>query len=389
MSIFVWHVELFAAIPSVVLKQQNAVVMIQINKNDKKNAALGTGFIIEKSGIIVTNYHCISDWAEDDNNNVVIKMDNGAFFDIQGAIGLDKENDVALIKVKSKNLPVVKINRTPKIIQGDDVFVIGNPLGLESTVSQGAVSNIREQSGIIQITAPISPGSSGSPVYNVQGEVIGVATFQTKTGQNLNFAVPINHVFRLLDKNPTRKLLTRPFFPDNADPNSKISETKDLVPILPDNMAGMKKGKVTVFDRPELGTGIGYNVPGASMTIFVYNLGMKEIPADTSSAVFKGQFDQAVGDIYQAGKMGVMENVKRMPGSEMTIMPGKSGRKALTASFTFRMQGRDMNSKLYLTQYKNNWVKLRYSYDAAMQNKGEEMFQSFLAELSAILDKGL
>ncbi len=158
--------------------------------------------------------------------------------------------------------------------------------------------------------------------------------------------------------------------------------------VFPDAMAGMSKSKVTVFDSPELGVGVAYNAPGASMMVFIYNLGMKEIPTDVSSPVFKEHLDRAIGDIYQAEKMGAIQNVKRLPGGEVTTMPGKPGRKALVALFTFRMQGRDMNSKLYLTQYKNNWVKLRYSYDAEMGNKGEEMFQTFLAELSAILDKG-
>ncbi len=86
--------------------------------------------------------------------------------------------------------------------------------------------------------------------------------------------------------------------------------------VFPDTIAGMNKGKVTVFEQPELGVGIGYNLPGVSMTIFIYNLGFKAVPADVSSPVFKAQFDQAVGDIYQAGKMGVIENITRLPGNE-------------------------------------------------------------------------
>lgn len=157
--------------------------------------------------------------------------------------------------------------------------------------------------------------------------------------------------------------------------------------VFPDAMAGMAKGKVTVFDAAELGVGIGYNLPGASITVFLYNLGMKEIPADVTSPDFKRQFEQAVGDIFQAGKMGVLQNISRLPGNEIVTVPGGSGRKALSASFTFRMQERDVNSKLYLTQYRNNWVKLRFTYDAAMQNTGEEIFQRFLSELSAVLEK--
>lgn len=157
--------------------------------------------------------------------------------------------------------------------------------------------------------------------------------------------------------------------------------------VFPDTIAGMKKGKVTAFENPDLGVGIGYNTPGASMTIFIYTLGLKSVPADVSSPVFRVQFDQALGDIFQAGKMGVIDNVKRLPGSDVVTMPGKPGRRALSALFTFRIKDREMNSKLYLTQCKNNWVKLRYSYDEGMKEKGEELFNTFLVELSAILER--
>ena len=157
--------------------------------------------------------------------------------------------------------------------------------------------------------------------------------------------------------------------------------------LFPDSMAGMKKVKVTVFESPQLGVGIGYNLPGVSMTVFIYDLGMKSIPADINSPLFKGQFDQAIADIFQAERMGVLENVKRLPGDPATMMPGPSGRKALSASFTFGLQGQEKNSKLFLTQYKNNWVKLRYTYDRNVQNRGEEIFNQFLKELADTMEK--
>ncbi len=157
--------------------------------------------------------------------------------------------------------------------------------------------------------------------------------------------------------------------------------------VFPDSMAGLKKMRVTVYENQALGVGIGYGLPGTTMSVFIYDLGVKSIPADVNSPVFKGQFDQAIGDIFQAEKMGVIQNLKRISSDPAAVMPGPSGRKALSASFTFLLQGGEMNSKLFLTQYKNNWVKLRYSYDRNTQNKGEEIFNQFLKELADIMEK--
>lgn len=198
-----------AAIPEMVLRQQGAVVMIEVAEVGGKRVSQGTGFIIEPSGLIVTNYHVVSKWFEQTNMTGRVKLDNGAFFNLEGIVAIDRPNDIALIKVKGRNLPAVSINRHIRARQGEDVYVIGSPLGLESTVSQGIVSNIRD-GGIIQITAAISPGSSGSPVYNARAEVIGVATSQTKIGQNLNFAMPIGKALALADAKRDGALLARP-----------------------------------------------------------------------------------------------------------------------------------------------------------------------------------
>ena len=102
-----------------------------------------------------------------------------------------------ILKVEDKGFPVVKLGDVEKAEVGDVVYVISSPQGLENTISDGILSGIREiepKKKILQITAPISAGSSGSPVFNKNGEVIGIATFIFKEAQNLNFAMPINFI---------------------------------------------------------------------------------------------------------------------------------------------------------------------------------------------------
>ncbi len=105
------------------------------------------------------------------------------------------QNDLVILKAKAKNLPFVKIGDINKINIGEKVYVISSPEGLENTVSDGILSGIRDitsERKILQITAPVSSGSSGGPVFNKNGEVIGIATFIIKEAQNLNFAMPVD-----------------------------------------------------------------------------------------------------------------------------------------------------------------------------------------------------
>lgn len=191
----------YAKITETVLKQKRAVVTLYINDKDGKQIGTGTGFIIDSNGIIVTNYHVIAAWLEADNT-LLVKMENGSYFPIRTLINFDKENDVAIFKVDGKELPVVKLSTDYKPKQGENIVVVGSPLGLETTVSDGIISSVRGEDGLLQVTAPISQGSSGSPVLNSNGEVVGVITFLIEGGQNLNFAIPVKHVSNLLKKAP-------------------------------------------------------------------------------------------------------------------------------------------------------------------------------------------
>jgi S1-C subfamily serine protease len=153
--------------------------------------------------IIATNYHVLAG-----ATSVVVKTSDGKVFKVHAILGIDTEHDLALLEstVQGKHLLLSK--RTPDI--GEDIIAIGNPKGLEGTLSTGIVSGVRNENGSIyyQVTAPISPGSSGGPVINENGEVIGVSTFYVQGGQNLNFAMPSAYIFKLL-QSPKRVSLAK------------------------------------------------------------------------------------------------------------------------------------------------------------------------------------
>jgi hypothetical protein len=125
-----------------------------------------------------------------------------AKYNIIGLLAADPTRDLALLAVAGTDIPPLSIGDSGQVAVGDDVYVVGNPRGLEGTFSQGIVSSIRTvgTDNLLQITAPISPGSSGGPVLNGQGRVIGVAVATFRGGQNLNFAIPASYLTSLLKK---------------------------------------------------------------------------------------------------------------------------------------------------------------------------------------------
>jgi tetratricopeptide (TPR) repeat protein len=183
-------------LPAIVKKIQPSVVTVLTHDEDGKDLMQGSGFFIRKDGEIITNRHIFEGASSAD-----IKTAQGQVYHVTGVIAEDKEGDLILV---SANIPpnvVYPLSMSASIPEvGERVIVISSSVGLEKTVSDGIISAVREipQLGkIIQITAPISPSSSGSPVNNMKGEVIGVATLQTIGGQNLNFAVPSERIARL------------------------------------------------------------------------------------------------------------------------------------------------------------------------------------------------
>lgn len=181
-------------IPSIA-KSANGAIVTVITATDDKPIAQGTGFLVSADGVIVTNYHVIKE-----GNVAIVKFPDGAVLPVDGVLATDKVRDLAIIKIHGKTFRTLTLGNSDKVQVGEEVVAIGNPFGLELTVSNGIVSGLRtDESGkFLQTTAPISPGSSGGPLFNMLSEVVGINTMYLEGGENLNFAIPINDAKHLL-----------------------------------------------------------------------------------------------------------------------------------------------------------------------------------------------
>ena len=199
-------------IPAISREANGSIVSIVMSNKDGHPIAQGSGFLISKDGHVVTNYHVIKN-----GNSALVKLPNGSFFAVDGVLASDKDRDVAVIKAHGNGFRTLTLGDSDRLQVGEEVVAIGNPLSLESTVSNGIVSAIRtvedEGGKFVQITVPISPGSSGGPLFNMAGEVVGITTSHIKGGENLNFAIPINDVKPML----RAKGLTPSALPDEAE----------------------------------------------------------------------------------------------------------------------------------------------------------------------------
>ena len=169
---------------------KSVVTVISLDENNQP-LSIGSGFFINTKGDIVTNKHVVEGSAR-----AIIKTSSGLVGDIINVIKSNSELDIVVLSTSIKKSFPLPIGNSDNIHPGEDIIAIGNHVGLEGTLSKGIVSGVRETDGIkmIQITAPISPGSSGGPIVSSYGEAIGIATASINVGQNLNFAMPINYI---------------------------------------------------------------------------------------------------------------------------------------------------------------------------------------------------
>ncbi|MEJ7601012.1 MAG: trypsin-like peptidase domain-containing protein [Kofleriaceae bacterium] len=210
----------------IVQRSTPAIVRVEVGDG------LGTGFIVDKSGLVATNFHVVRG-----RKAITIKLHDGGVYEVTGIAGIDPGRDLALLRINpTKPLPTLRLGDSDAMSAGDQIVAIGNPLGVfDYSVSSGLVSQIRpvctkqqvehhnrgraryEELGgkptrtpaeeqeleelrcsqeltILQISAPISQGSSGGPLFNQAGEVIGVTTAIISGGQNINLAIPTNYL---------------------------------------------------------------------------------------------------------------------------------------------------------------------------------------------------
>ncbi|NIF52651.1 DegQ family serine endoprotease [Burkholderia sp. Ax-1724] len=169
---------------------------------DQPSASLGSGFIISNDGYILTNAHVV-----DGANVVTVKLTDKREFKAK-VVGADKQSDVAVLKIDASNLPTVKIGDPRQSKVGQWVVAIGSPYGFDNTVTSGIISAKSRSlpnenyTPFIQTDVPVNPGNSGGPLFNLQGEVIGINSMiysQTGGFQGLSFAIPINEAIKVKD----------------------------------------------------------------------------------------------------------------------------------------------------------------------------------------------
>jgi len=251
------------------------------NPHEFKQNGLGTGFIIEKDGFIVTNNHVVQDA---DKIKVVLK--DKREFDAK-VVGRDPQTDLALIKVDAKeDLPTVRLGSSSKLQVGEWVAAIGSPFGLEQTVTAGIVSAKGRVIGsgpyddFIQTDASINPGNSGGPLINMNGEVVGINTAIIAGGQGIGFAIPIDLANNVIEQLKTNGEVTRGWLGITIqDLKGDLAEyynlkdqrgvlVADVIPGDPADKAGIKPNDIIIdLNGKKVTTGHELTVMAAKLTV--------------------------------------------------------------------------------------------------------------------------
>jgi S1-C subfamily serine protease len=228
----------------------------------------GSGFIIDRSGIILTNAHVV-----DQADKVTVLLKDGRTFEgkVQGA---DEVTDLAVVKIDGRDLPIAPLGDSSQVRVGDWAIAVGNPLGLDNTVTLGIVSTLQRSSAqvgipdkrldFIQTDAAINPGNSGGPLLNQQGEVIGINTAIRPDAMGIGFAIPVNQAKAISVQLARGEKVTHPYLgirmatltpqlaaENNKDPNSPFMVPEvngilvvQVLPNTPAAAAGIRRGDV-------------------------------------------------------------------------------------------------------------------------------------------------
>ena len=187
-----------------------SIVVIESVDRIGREGGRGTGFVVSSDGLIATNFHVIGE-----HRSFQVRFANGDSYQPTSIVAIDRARDLALFKIDAKDLPVLPLGKSDELSLGETILSIGNPLGYSFSVSRGVVAAIRELEfgdgkPMVQVAVPIEPGSSGSPVINLDGEVVAILSI--KSGGAMGFGVPINALRNLMEENskeiPIQKWLT-------------------------------------------------------------------------------------------------------------------------------------------------------------------------------------
>jgi Trypsin-like peptidase domain len=290
-------------------------------------AASGTGFFISPDGLAVTNFHVIQG-----ASHLSGRTNEGAVFQFERVVAHPSGVDLAILKFAAEGVACLKLGHSTEAVEGQTVLVIGSPEGLQGTVTEGIISAFRENRSMIQISAPISPGSSGSPVMDESGDVIGVATLVTKEGQNLGFAIAVEEVERALTA--PRVAIETPSVPppvESTQPSSTESNPNETADRL-------LRAVATDFVESGNSLSIGKEMALYAARVDYYGQGVKsfeEIRADLSkyrkkwpsrryevSGIVRSEYDSKndVGTVIVGYNFEVSNGAKRKTGEGASLL---------------------------------------------------------------------
>ena len=247
-----------------------SVVVVENFNEDGEKAGQGSGYVFSGDGIVITNYHVIRG-----AKSLAVRIPGQEPYRVDSVLAYEIDHDVAALQLTGSSLPalVTETVEEPKV--GDRVVAIGAPLGLESTVSEGIVSALRNAGTmhIIQTTASISPGSSGGPLLNEYGKVIGLTTSTVRDGQSLNFVVSAKHVSELLSR---RQPMSLDEMLSQTQVSEPLAESTIMVPArnatqLPFTVNGQQgavlEGSYTITGGSGRDVGVLLAGPGGSVVL--------------------------------------------------------------------------------------------------------------------------
>lgn len=295
---------------------------LQQSPGGKAQNSLGTGFIIDAEGHIITNNHVIEGADE-----IVVRFDDGQKIEAK-IVGKDPKLDIAILKlVKNGSYPYVTLGDSDALEVGDWVLAVGNPFGLGHTVTAGIVSAKARQLGagpyddFIQTDASINPGNSGGPLFNTNGEVVGINTAIIASGQGLGFAIPINMVKDFLPQLLTQGTVSRGWLGvairevSQTETQSILGQTAptgayvvEVVPGSPADQAGIKPGAIilefngkNVDNSQVLPTIVAKVLPGQKSSVTFLQDGQK-----LTREITLGSLEKSLGSAPTATVSGIL-----------------------------------------------------------------------------------
>ena len=237
-------------------EQSKAVVVIEsMDKNDNI-IGQGSGFIVTPLGAIVTNYHVVQG-----ATTARVKLPSGESYRTADVVNVDYAKDIVVLKVNGPQLPSARVGNSDRVDIGEPVVAISSPEGLTNSISTGVISGLRrlETHYVFQITAPISQGSSGGALFDSSGAIIGIVTYLFKSGQNINFAVPINYARELISNQSTSilaELQPPPTANAGSEPPPKLTNNREAGDPIDDQISTAARGRLgltelsPMFARP-------------------------------------------------------------------------------------------------------------------------------------------